>query len=196
MPAQIVGSRIVLRKLKLADAPTVYRIMQNPKVTRYLFVGQPYRKAHAVEFIRKIWSWWRLRKSFGYAIVLKETGELIGSIGLMRVDWSNRSGEIGYSIGEQYWGHGYMSETVALITNAAFRTLQLERVFARVFVGNTASERVLEKVGFSLEGTLRRHHHKEGRWFDMQYFAVLRSEWDFKRIMGRFVNKRKSAGRK
>lgn len=194
-PTKMTGPRILLRSMQLADELAIYRIMRSPEVTRHLMLGQPYKRPYAAEFIRRSWHWRRLKKSFGYAIVLRETNELIGSIGLMRLDWKYRHAEIGYSIAQKHWGRGYMPEAVRLLTHSAFHDLELERVFARVFSVNPSSARVLEKVGYSYEGTFRHGHHKFGKWLDVMYYGIIRSEWRGIRKSVEVQLKKKSAGR-
>jgi RimJ/RimL family protein N-acetyltransferase len=82
--------------------------------------------------------------------------------------------EIGYWLGEAYWGRGIMTDVVRLTTDYAFTELGLERVFAVPFTTNVASCRVLEKAGYLREGTLRRSAIKDGRILDQFIYAKVR----------------------
>jgi [ribosomal protein S5]-alanine N-acetyltransferase len=101
--------------------------------------------------------------------------ELIGGIGLMlQSDVSHRSAEMGYWLGEAYWGKGIATAAVKAFTPWSFEQFHLLRVYATIFDSNPASVRVLEKAGFTFEGRLRKHVVKEGRVMDMLMYAVVK----------------------
>lgn len=102
-------------------------------------------------------------------------GHAVGGIGIKPRDDVNRiSVEIGYWLGEEYWGRGIMTEAVGAVTRYAFRTRGFSRVFAEVFEWNEASMKVLEKNGFVREGVLRRNAIKAGQVIDQVVYAALR----------------------
>jgi RimJ/RimL family protein N-acetyltransferase len=88
-------------------------------------------------------------------LILKETGQLIGSSGLHRMDWQARKFEIGYWVRTSYGNQGYITEAVEAITNYAIHELQANRIEIRCNSRNTRSARVAERQGFTLEGILR-----------------------------------------
>lgn len=99
---------------------------------------------------------------------------VVGSIGLaLRQDVERISAELGYFLGEEYWGRGITSEAVRGLTQHAFRAFQLMRVYALPYAHNTASARVLAKAGFVLEGRLRKSAVKDGRVVDQLLFACV-----------------------
>ena len=101
--------------------------------------------------------------------------EAIGGIGLQRQNDVHRlSAEIGYWLGEPYWGRRIASRAVQAVTEWAFATTPLERVFACVFATNPASVRVLSNAGYQFEGRLRRAVIKDGRMLDQLIYAALR----------------------
>lgn len=100
-----------------------------------------------------------------------DTG-VIGGIGLeLRTDIYRRSAELGYWLGETYWGRGIMTESVRAISDWGFESLDLARVFAGVMETNRASCRVLEKAGFTMEGVLRKAIFKGDRLLDEHIYA-------------------------
>jgi RimJ/RimL family protein N-acetyltransferase len=112
-----------------------------------------------------------------FAIVMD--GEPVGGIGLMRqADVHRHTAELGYWIGAAYWGRGLATAAVRAVTAYAFDELGLLRVYAMPFAPNRASARVLEKAGYLLEATLRRHVLKDGRLLDELVYAALRDEWE------------------
>lgn len=104
-------------------------------------------------------------------------GEAAGAIGLvLGTDVERVGAELGYWLGEEYWGRGVVSEAVAAFARAAFDAFDLTRVFALPFERNSASLRVLEKAGFAREGRLRRSAIKDGVVLDQVLFALVRDE--------------------
>ncbi|MBI4769217.1 MAG: GNAT family N-acetyltransferase, partial [Chloroflexi bacterium] len=102
----------------------------------------------------------------------------IGSCGLHRIQWRERSAELGISIGDRsYWGRGYGTDTVRTLVNHGFGTLNLNRIFLRVFAHNARAIRAYEKAGFQQEGRLREDHYFGGEYVDTLILSVLQSEW-------------------
>lgn len=103
-------------------------------------------------------------------------GEIIGGIGLeLQPDVYAHSAELSYWIAQPWWGRGYATRAVAALTDHAFRALRLRRLYARVFDGNVASRRVLEKCAYELEGRLRQAVEKDGALLDQFLYAKLRA---------------------
>jgi ribosomal-protein-alanine N-acetyltransferase len=102
-------------------------------------------------------------------------GEVIGGIGLrLNEDVERISAEIGYWIGRAYWGRGIATDAVRAVTEHAFATRELTRIYALPFAENAASIRVLEKAGYLREGLLRRSAIKDGVVRDQLLYAVVR----------------------
>jgi [ribosomal protein S5]-alanine N-acetyltransferase len=113
-----------------------------------------------------------------FGIFLAETDELVGRVqlsGITRGPFQNA--HVGYFVAERHNGRGYATEAVRQAVDAAFRALDLHRVQAAVIPRNTASIRVLEKVGFREEGCARRYLRIAGAWEDHKLYAVTREEW-------------------
>jgi RimJ/RimL family protein N-acetyltransferase len=107
-----------------------------------------------------------------------ETWTLAGSVGLMHIDWISRKAEIGIMIGEKrFWNKGYGTEAMRLILKHGFETLNLHRLYLRVFSDNPGAIRAYEKAGFVLEARMREAHFAEGQYKDDLMMSVLRSEW-------------------
>jgi RimJ/RimL family protein N-acetyltransferase len=105
--------------------------------------------------------------------------ELIGGIGFKLFQGVHRqTAEVGYWLGEPFWGKGIMTTTVRAMTEYIFSTYDLVRIQAGVFESNPASARVLEKAGYQYEGRLRKHVSKADTLQDLLLFALLRDEWE------------------
>jgi ribosomal-protein-alanine N-acetyltransferase len=170
---EIKTERLVLRPWKSEDEKALLRHANNRNIwirlsDRFPF---PYTRKDARRFIRSMG-----RAPFPptqFAIVLQ--GEAIGGVGFERGKELERlTGEVGYWISEAHWGQGYTTEAVRALAEYAFSRFDLVRLEARVLEGNPASERVLEKAGFTLENTKRRGAFKDGRVMDLHLYARLK----------------------
>ena len=102
-------------------------------------------------------------------------GEAVGGIGFtLQPDVGRRSAEIGYWLGEEFWGRGIATDALRAVTDYAFKKFDVCRIFAHVFEWNGASARVLEKAGYTLEGRLRKSVTKNGQTIDQLMYAVIR----------------------
>lgn len=116
--------------------------------------------------------------SFHWGVYEQGTGTLIGDVSMYGIQRGPfQSVSIGYSMDQDHTGRGYMTEAVRLAVRHAFQDLLLHRVEAAVSPGNTASIRVLEKVGFRREGLSRKNLKVRGRWLDHYQYAILEEDW-------------------
>lgn len=108
-----------------------------------------------------------------FAIVVE--GKAVGGVGLhAKEDIFRKNMEIGYWLGEKYWGRGIVSEAVAEVTKFGFDNFDIERIYASVFSTNRASMKVLEKAGYSLEAILKKSVFKNGHILDDYVYAKYR----------------------
>lgn len=129
----------------------------------------PYTRRDGREFLRSVQS---QRPETAFAIAVD--GVAVGGIGFMVLtDVERVSAEIGYWLGEAYWGRGITTEAVVAVTQYAIARHGLTRVFALPFATNRASCRVLEKAGYQLEGHLRRSAIKDGQIVDQMQYAFV-----------------------
>lgn len=102
-------------------------------------------------------------------------GEAVGGIGFtLQPDVGYRSAEIGYWLGQEFWGRGMTTEALTAVSDYAFSRFNLCRLYAHVFEGNDASARVLEKAGYAFEGRMRKSVTKEGKTIDQLMYAMVR----------------------
>lgn len=172
----IETERLVLRRFSPADADDVLRHASDPEVARLTSWQEHRSLADTERFLA--WTQARYDEAVGgpWAIVLRERDEVIGAVGLTVV-WPHRRGEVGYWLGRTYWRRGLTTEAARAIVRYAFDDIGLNRVEARCEVENTASERVLQKLGMRYEGTLHQHIYAKGWFRDMKLYALLRGEW-------------------
>jgi RimJ/RimL family protein N-acetyltransferase len=164
----------IIRKWRLTDASDLAVNLSNKKVQDNLRDGlpYPYTAKDAEEYIAAMINS-DPDKIFAFAIVLDN--KVIGSIGVFRCEnIHNRTAELGYYIGEPYWGKGIMTSAVKQACEYVFAHSDILRIFAEPFSYNIASCRVLEKAGFQFEGLLRKNAFKNGEIVDMKMYALVR----------------------
>ena len=151
------------------DAPSVARHANSRRVSINLRdrFPYPYGIEDAKNFLERSVAK-QPRKNFCIEI----DGTATGGIGIqIGEDVFRHTAEIGYWLGEEFWGRGVMSEAVAAFTHHCFKEFSLHHIFAKAFSNNPASARVLEKAGFVLEGRLRKNVVKEGKILDSLLYA-------------------------
>lgn len=165
-----------LRAWTLADAPALAKLINNKKVQDNLRDGLPfpYGEEDAKAFLSAMLA---SDPDQNLAFAIEADGKLIGSISATRcANIHFRTAELGYYLGEPYWGKGFATEAVRQICDYIYRNTDIIRIFAEPFAYNTASCRVLEKAGFQLEGLLRSNAVKNGRILDMKMYAKIREK--------------------
>ena len=165
-----------LRAWTLEDAPALAKLINNKKVQDNLRDGLPfpYGEEDAKAFLSAMLA---SDPDQNLAFAIEADGKLIGSISATRcANIHFRTAELGYYLGEPYWGKGFATEAVRQICDYIYRNTDIIRIFAEPFAYNTASCRVLEKAGFQLEGLLRSNAVKNGRILDMKMYARIREK--------------------
>jgi len=136
----------------------------------------PYTEEHAREYVAG--SKQRHEKGMlDYIIILKETSQLIGGIAISHQK-HNHSGALSYWTGTEFWNRGYCSEAIKQIITQAFTVWDINRVFAFHFLFNKRSERVMQKNGMKFEGILREHKYKNGQFYDVGLYSILKSDFE------------------
>ncbi len=172
MCAILETARLVLRAWKPGDEASLVKYADNRNVSANLRdrFPCPYTLKDAQDWIAFSGS---RDPATDFAVVLD--GCAVGGIGLIPgEDVFRRSAEVGYWLGEPFWGRGLMPEALAAVTEYGFRRLDFVRLHAGVFDGNTASVRVLEKAGYVLESRMTRSVFKDGRFLDQLVYVSLR----------------------
>jgi RimJ/RimL family protein N-acetyltransferase len=163
----------LLRPWRAGDKPSLIKHANNVKVWRNLrdVFPHPYTEADAERWL----SYTESKPDDAVIYAIEVDGEAAGTIGIQRQkDIERHAVEIGYWLGEAFWGRGIMSAAVRTLTQSVLAEPDLYRVFATVFPWNPASMRVLEKSGYRREGVLVRSGFKDGVLIDRVLFAKTR----------------------
>lgn len=170
---------IALRPVVESDADLLFPLVYRSSVTDTLIWNGP----ESLEEYRAALRLRQERTKAGEELIytmLDAVGTGVGSIGL-HPDHANRSAKLGLWIGLPFQGHGYGSEAVRQMVEFGFGKMKLERLEARIYVGNFASRRIFEKNGFAMEGTLRRVALKRGIFMDEWVMGAIREEFEARR---------------
>lgn len=162
-----------LRALRGEDAASLARNADNPKIARYLRdrFPHPYSRADAVRFLEYV----QQTQQECVACIEMVEGEAAGAIGVQfRSDVERCSAELGYWLGEKFWGRGVMTAAIRSFADWVMPRFELTRLYAEVFAENPASGRVLEKCGFARVGVLRKAAIKYGEHHDYVLYDLVR----------------------
>ncbi len=171
---ETIHTACTLRKWKMEDAPYLAEALNNKNIQDNLRDGLPYPYTieDAEEFIKAMLSADQ-DKSYAFAVVVG--GKAVGSIGVFRCEnIHSRTAEMGYYIGEPYWGRGIGTSAIKQASTYIFSNTDIIRIFAEPFADNLASCHILEKSGFLLEGILRKNAVKNGKVLDMKMYALVK----------------------
>ena len=183
-PPTLETTRLRLRPYTDADiAELVPLIGAREVAATTLRIAHPYTEQDGRDFLAlakepdKIW----------LVVALRNDGRQIGCIGL-RVDQQHHHAELGYWLGVPYWGQGYATEAAREMLRYGFETLQLNRIFASHFKHNTASGRILVKLGMRHEGCQREHIRKWDQFIDSELYGMLRRDWETSRQLSKQIS--------
>ena len=171
--------RLVLRPFVREDAQPMYdNWASDPAVTKFLS-WPSYKCVEDAHEILNIWlKCYEKPDFYQWAIVLKELGQPIGSISVVNSDDRVDMAEIGYCIGKSWWGRGIMPEAMSAVMDYLFRQVQMQRIEAGHDPENPASGAVLRKCGLKYEGTLRRRIRSNRGITDVNWYSVLKEEYN------------------
>ncbi len=169
--------RLILREFVEDDWSAVRAYQSDPRYLRF-YQWEDRSEADVRAFVGMFIGFQREspRRKFQLAIVLRESGELIGNCGIRVRDPAARAADIGYELDPRFWGHGYATEAARAMLAYGFGPLGMHRITAECLAENTASAHVLEKIGMRREGHVREHVWMKGRWWDTLLYAILDHE--------------------
>jgi len=159
-----------LRAWTLKDVDSLPRYANNINIAKFMTdrFPHPYTSDHAREFIEMA-----TQDDPTHIFAIDINGDGVGGIGLHpQQDVFKKNAELGYWLAEPYWGKGIITKAIKEVVEFGFRTFDVTRIFARPFGTNKASQRVLEKTGFTLEAKLEKTIYKNGTYLDECIYAI------------------------
>nr|WP_304654837.1 GNAT family N-acetyltransferase [Sporolactobacillus sp. STSJ-5] len=164
---------MILREIVYEDAQSIFDCFSNDNVTRYYGQDNLTSIEQAQQFVAFFSRNYSEKRGIRWSIERKEQPGLIGTIGFNAWSSKHRRAEIGYELHPHYWHKGYAKEAVTEVISYGFSDLHLTRIGAVVFTENTASNRLLMKLGFKKEGLLRNYIYQNGVAHDTITYAFL-----------------------
>jgi RimJ/RimL family protein N-acetyltransferase len=158
----------VLRKYRKKDAASIAQYANNKKIAAVLTDAFPfpYKLKDAQAYLKFQLSNYRKKNPENLAFTIEIDGEAAGSIGFRNLKPGHLA-EIGYWLGEEYWGRGIMTKVVREMVRFGFKQFHLKRIYAQVYEHNQASKKVLEKNGLKEEGLLKKHAKRFGKYHNV-----------------------------
>ncbi|MGI4835935.1 MAG: GNAT family N-acetyltransferase [Janthinobacterium lividum] len=174
---QHIALRLLLRPFAAPDAPALVALAGNYEVAKNsLNIPHPYTDEDAQAWLRLTRQHHEQGTAHQFALELRATGEFIGGIGLGLELRHNRA-EVGYWLGEPYWGRGLATEALGAVLRFGFEQVGLNKIYATHRAENLASGRVMAKNGMTLEGRLPQHAQRDGQYLDLWQYGLLRRDY-------------------
>lgn len=174
----IYGERIRLRAPEREDIPRFVIWLNDPDVRKHLLLFLPFSTVEEERWFEAMLQQQPAEHPMVIEIREGDGWKPIGNCSFNDLNWRCRSGELGLFIGEKsLWNQGYGTETMRLLLRHGFNTLNLNRIYLRVYENNLGGIRAYEKAGFVQEGRFRQAEYQDGQYLDVLFMSVLRSEW-------------------
>lgn len=176
--ATLETDRLLLRKMRMSDAQDIFEYASNPTVVKYS-IGDPHASLEESErYVSSVLEAYDNNIAGLWSITIKGAEKVVGTCGYEMWYSEHYRAEVGYSLAEELWGKGYMTEALNAMVYFSFTEMDLNRVDAICHVENEASLRVLEKAGFEREGLLRQHTFSRDEFFNVYMYSILRFEFE------------------
>lgn len=171
--------RLRLRAVTPDDTASMFRIMFDPRVTRYFGRAPLASPDEAAQRINEIRAAFQEQRGVRWAITLRVDGQFLGTCGFWRFMAPHDRAEIGYELAPEWWGQGVIPEAARAALGFGFTRLGLHSVEAQIHPDNMGSRRVLEKLGFVQEGYFRENYYDVAiqAFTDTAVFSLLQSDW-------------------
>jgi ribosomal-protein-alanine N-acetyltransferase len=169
---------LILRKIEMNDANRMFEyIFSDHRVMDNLIKGPHQSITETINRLTEITNQYVSEKFCYWGIVVKETGELIGTIDLFNINEDTENCEVGYNIGFNWWNKGYGTEALHAVVEFAFRIMDIHKISATHNIDNPASGKIMLKVGMKREGIIRHMIRKNNQYKDCGIYGILQQEY-------------------
>ena len=169
-------ARLDLVEIKQNHLPGLFKLFGDKKVTEFYNILTLTKEEEAQKYLDWFSSRFAENAGIRWGISLKGKSNIIGTVGFNNFTKHHRA-NLGYDLQTEKWNNGYITEALKAVISYGFKELEINRVEAEVMQGNTASERVLTKLGFTKEGILRHWMYWNGQHYDMTMYSLLRANF-------------------
>lgn len=175
--ASLTTSRLLLRPIQRQDADELFSTFSDAEAMRFYGHEPHHSMEETRQWIERRHASYARREAIRWGITLKGDNRVIGSCGFHHFDTGFHRAETGYELNRAYWQQGIMTEAMSAILTYGFADMGLHRVEAIIDIENEPSARLLRKLGFVYEGSLRQRYAFRDRFEDEHYFSLLKHEW-------------------
>ncbi len=176
MIQELHTQRLLLRKMTVSDSQKLFTIWSDPEVTKFMNISNFTSEHQAKEMIELLDELSQVNQAIRFSMIELKSNELVGTCGFNSIDLENDKAEIGYDIARAFWGMGFAPEGIRALIDYAFENLKLNRIEAKVEPENMNSIRVLQKLHFTFEGTLRQYEKSKGKYIDINMYSLLKTD--------------------
>jgi RimJ/RimL family protein N-acetyltransferase len=173
---EIIDDNIKLRKIHKKDKKFLYKNLRNEKVIKHISIGPLKSLRHSKKLIKKYLKRWKSFKEFVYIIeIAKNSNEFksIGSLSLWNISWKHRRGELGIWLTPKFWNEGIASRALTIITDYAFKKLNLHRLEAHIISLNKNSLYLFRNCEFKEEGVLQDYLNIRDKYYVSYIFSKI-----------------------
>ena len=170
-PTLDVDGNFFLREQMIEDTEAFFEYYTDPEVARYILASNPKNLAEATAEIHYCRNLFKYKRGIYWTLARKEDDRMVGAVGLY-INNQHYRAEICYDLSRKYWNRGIMTRALQSVLNLCFDRIGINRIEAVTMKQNVASNTVLEKLGFHLEGLMKNYRYYEGRSYDVQMFAI------------------------
>ena len=179
----LVGRSVVLREMRISDAPSLYALLTTEEVSR--FISPP---PASVDGFERFIQWAARQRTAGayvcFAVTLAESDTAIGIFQVRSTEPGFGTAEWGFALGAEFWGCGIFKESAELVMDFTFGTIGVHRLEARAALRNARGNAALRKLGARQEGVLRKSFLRNGEYLDQALWTVLDEDWRAKTLFG------------
>jgi ribosomal-protein-alanine N-acetyltransferase len=173
----VSSARVALRAVAEPDIDDLLEINGDPEVTRFLPYATWQSREDGLAWLARMQALEATGTGRQLVVARNADGKIIGTVLLFRYDAGSARIELGYVLGRAYWGQGLMREALESLCAHAFSAMSIRRLEAEVNPDNEASNALLRRIGFRLEGTLRKRWVGKGAAYDTNFYGFLAEEW-------------------
>ena len=170
------SERLLFRKILLSDAKNLFHIRSNDDVMRFMDVIRLESNSDAEKLISSVVEAYKKQEGITWAIIEKHSKSFVGYFGFWRMIPQHCRAEIGYALKPEYWGKGYMYETLNRMVRFGFNEMNLHSIEANVNPANERSKKVLEKIGFKKEAYFRENYLFGNKFLDSIIYSLLEKD--------------------
>lgn len=167
-------NRLTLRDIRISDATNIFRMRSNGKVNQFITRKKMEKLEDSISLIKKTINAYEQKLAIGWAGILRDNNEIIGTCGYNNIDFPNMRAEIGGELSTEYWGKGIAQEAVCAIIKFGLNTMNLHSIEAKVSPDNRSAIFVLEKMGFKKEAHFKDRIFFNDTFMDMAVYTLIK----------------------